>query len=634
MGKCHLADLDEDFNSLQSETEAAREALERLSEASEEYLKAVSRRIEGKELPIETFGMSMAAQARILPEGSTYREALTCMGEVHIKIGIAQREMVNQFSTSYILSLQKEQSLMKEYQNLQRKLHSRKTDYDAKLAKLQKAKREKPEWAEELHSAKSKYEHVRECVFEMMLSIVDFQDGNISNLKSYYDAQLSFARKVLEALEDIPENTFNMSNQDPSIYSFGLRSHKSGSDVEGEPNSENCLSDHAVLASPNERGRSSSVYDTHRRSRSKLTRAFSSSASMKPRSSTMPAKSVNTSSVPSSPISPTRISSLFPNLPHGQKFVRAIYNFDASADEELSLRKGDIVRVIEKIDDGWWDGELFDKNGIRYGGMFPSNYVEEMRSKPNDNTRQCSSCSNSSASTQYLDEEEAVYYERPTDIYDEPELTVLDTILPSPVDIPALPPRRPATPLSQEGELQSHSVPILHQKDTNNSLHLPILHRKEYIHNMSPSPTISQPVDLPHTTGFSATELPIASRFSQLSGHTSSTMSSPNISSPSTPQPPPGLHTALSPTASSPLTLLSFTSSPTTLTPTARFLTTPSLSAEPDTFLSTTETDTILSASAPSPAAYILSSNLRTRAPPPVISPGAESPVVRPRSTT
>lgn len=58
---------------------------------------------------------------------------------------------------------------------MQKKLQSRRLDYDAKLAKVQKAKKEKPEWEEEMQAAKSKYEDTRECVLGIMTAISDSQ---------------------------------------------------------------------------------------------------------------------------------------------------------------------------------------------------------------------------------------------------------------------------------------------------------------------------------------------------------------------------------------------------------------------------------------------------------------------------
>ena len=46
-----------------------------------------------------------------------------------------------------------------------------------------------------------------------------------------------------------------------------------------------------------------------------------------------------------------------------------------TADEtEITFDPGDIIRNIEKIDEGWWEGL---GPGDQYG-LFPSNYVEEI----------------------------------------------------------------------------------------------------------------------------------------------------------------------------------------------------------------------------------------------------------------
>uniref|UniRef100_A0A2C9LMQ9 SH3 domain-containing protein n=1 Tax=Biomphalaria glabrata TaxID=6526 RepID=A0A2C9LMQ9_BIOGL len=51
---------------------------------------------------------------------------------------------------------------------------------------------------------------------------------------------------------------------------------------------------------------------------------------------------------------------------------KAIYDFDATRPDELTIKRGDIICIYEKLRDGWWEGEA---NGIR--GIFPSTYVEE-----------------------------------------------------------------------------------------------------------------------------------------------------------------------------------------------------------------------------------------------------------------
>ena len=56
----------------------------------------------------------------------------------------------------------------------------------------------------------------------------------------------------------------------------------------------------------------------------------------------------------------------------GEK-VKALFNFDAGREDELTLKEGDIVNVYRKMDDGWWMGQVGDRVGY-----FPSNRVEQL----------------------------------------------------------------------------------------------------------------------------------------------------------------------------------------------------------------------------------------------------------------
>lgn len=48
------------------------------------------------------------------------------------------------------------------------------------------------------------------------------------------------------------------------------------------------------------------------------------------------------------------------------------YNYDAVHDDELTIRAGEIIRNVRKLEEeGWLEGEL---NGKR--GMFPDNFVK------------------------------------------------------------------------------------------------------------------------------------------------------------------------------------------------------------------------------------------------------------------
>lgn len=52
------------------------------------------------------------------------------------------------------------------------------------------------------------------------------------------------------------------------------------------------------------------------------------------------------------------------------------YNYVAQEDDELTLRKGDIITGIKVMLGGWWEGTLRDKRG-----MFPDNFVKVIKHK-------------------------------------------------------------------------------------------------------------------------------------------------------------------------------------------------------------------------------------------------------------
>ncbi|XP_029169151.1 LOW QUALITY PROTEIN: SH3 domain-containing kinase-binding protein 1-like [Nylanderia fulva] len=56
------------------------------------------------------------------------------------------------------------------------------------------------------------------------------------------------------------------------------------------------------------------------------------------------------------------------------------YNYVAQEDDELTLRKGDIITEIKMMLGGWWEGTLRDKRG-----MFPDNFVRVLDSSTTGN---------------------------------------------------------------------------------------------------------------------------------------------------------------------------------------------------------------------------------------------------------
>ncbi|KAK0448916.1 uncharacterized protein EV420DRAFT_1647194 [Desarmillaria tabescens] len=57
-------------------------------------------------------------------------------------------------------------------------------------------------------------------------------------------------------------------------------------------------------------------------------------------------------------------------------YVKALYDYTATIDEEFDFQAGDVIAVTATPDDGWWSGELLDEARREEGRhIFPSNFV-------------------------------------------------------------------------------------------------------------------------------------------------------------------------------------------------------------------------------------------------------------------
>ncbi|KAJ7990272.1 hypothetical protein DPEC_G00298600 [Dallia pectoralis] len=57
------------------------------------------------------------------------------------------------------------------------------------------------------------------------------------------------------------------------------------------------------------------------------------------------------------------------------EFVRALFDFPGNDDEDLPFRKGDVLRVLEKPEEQWWNAQNMEGRA----GMIPVPYVEKFR---------------------------------------------------------------------------------------------------------------------------------------------------------------------------------------------------------------------------------------------------------------
>lgn len=73
-----------------------------------------------------------------------------------------------------------------------------------------------------------------------------------------------------------------------------------------------------------------------------------------------------------------KIIYLIRNIIHCNHIIfryRALYNYKPQNEDELELKEGDTVYVMEKCDDGWYVGS---SQRTSHFGTFPGNYVERI----------------------------------------------------------------------------------------------------------------------------------------------------------------------------------------------------------------------------------------------------------------
>lgn len=57
--------------------------------------------------------------------------------------------------------------------------------------------------------------------------------------------------------------------------------------------------------------------------------------------------------------------------------VRAMHDYPAQTEHELSFRQGDVIKVIQQPFEAWWEGEVVGQPGR--AGLFPTNYTQPIQ---------------------------------------------------------------------------------------------------------------------------------------------------------------------------------------------------------------------------------------------------------------
>ncbi|KAJ2414217.1 Protein phosphatase methylesterase 1, partial [Coemansia sp. RSA 2530] len=157
-------DVSDEFKDLQLETDSRHTGTESTQAALMLYTTQLLKKKDAtdhskqKLYLLENLGSSMVHLGVSLPRDSNYGRALEQLGQTEERLNDLQIQFVNKVKEGWQSSLQRAMDDFKEYVSLQKKLESRRSDYDSKLAKYQKSRKDSVALEDELRTAQVRYE--------------------------------------------------------------------------------------------------------------------------------------------------------------------------------------------------------------------------------------------------------------------------------------------------------------------------------------------------------------------------------------------------------------------------------------------------------------------------------------------
>ncbi|KAI8997625.1 hypothetical protein BDB01DRAFT_771772 [Pilobolus umbonatus] len=313
-----------------------------------------------KRPPLDILGVCWNNYSEEFTDKTNLGAALINYGQVQSKIAGYQEDFATGMRSEYLDRLDDGLQQFREYQILRRKLESRRLDYDAKLGRLQKSKKEKPEWEQEMQASKMKYEETEYDLVQKMASIQEFEDKHCDGLHTLLELQIEYFSQSLEELKRAKQDWEHDAPSINHVKSIKMTA-LSRTSSDDSANYDDHFHDSANTRAQRIPRKNSSETTSARRVPSR------NNSGLSDRNESGPTRIAP-------PILPRRQSQAS-SPPKNQR--KAIYDFAGDNHDEISFQTGDIIQVIEEVDEGWWYGEIGSRKGI-----FPVNYTEAVHTTP------------------------------------------------------------------------------------------------------------------------------------------------------------------------------------------------------------------------------------------------------------
>ncbi|XP_037643235.1 endophilin-A2-like isoform X1 [Sebastes umbrosus] len=332
--------LDEDFKDLERRADITSKAVVEVINKTSEYLQpnpatrakltmlnTVSKmrgqvKSPGYPQPEGLLGECMTKYGRDMGDDNNFGGALVDIGESMKRMAEVKDSLDIDVKQNFIDPLQAvAEKDIKDIQHHLKKLEGRRLDYDYKKKRQGKI----PE--EELRQALEKFHESKDLAEVSMHNLLETDVEQVSQLNSFVESLLQYHKQASQVLEELSDKLKERVN-----------------DAQARPRRE---------FTPKPRP----AYD--------YGEVENSNGGYSPSATTPPAYSA------AAPAQYPAFQRTSIKSRPSESCCKALYDFDPENEGELGFREGDIITLINQIDENWFEGTIRGKSGL-----FPHNYVE------------------------------------------------------------------------------------------------------------------------------------------------------------------------------------------------------------------------------------------------------------------
>ncbi|BFZ53881.1 hypothetical protein PYCC9005_000912 [Savitreella phatthalungensis] len=345
LGASAKTEADAEFRDLEQQLGLREQGLQALHDAATTWLKHLAKRQDqgshDKATPLENLGAVLLQHSGELPHDSEYGQVLLTVGTAEQKIARLDDRFGRQVHDAMLDNVKRMLVHIKDFHTARKKLESRRLTYDSAMSKMAKAKKDDPKAEEELRTARIRFEEQTNDVAKRMDMVIGAEPDLIAWMHAFAAAERDRHRQAMEVVEEMM-NSLACSPPSHEADNPGSRAPSPSSAAILPPQQQQIKSVNSELTQRN----------------------------LSQQSLVLSEETDHLAAVANSTL------------------VQANFNFDPARDEELVLRIGDLVEVLQRHESGWWTGRKVDGAGAALSrpGLFPENYCTPLDS-PTTNPR-------------------------------------------------------------------------------------------------------------------------------------------------------------------------------------------------------------------------------------------------------